>query len=702
VSQLRSCAPTLFVVLALAVPGAGRCLAQGTSAPLAVTAGFDDSRDVSADAPIEFILNRALTDEEGELSLVVGGMDVTAVSERSPSRIVYRPSVVAMPVGETQIVVYRRSASGWTELRRFSARIRQAVAGTHSSTDGSATLGNTGQIAEGRSASLAATTRGRRTFQDFVLNAGLHSSRQAGGWSLATQSNYVGVTRREQALRFGTLGGRAPMLDLSDYLVQVNAASLNASVGHVTFGGSRHLVSGLAARGVVLSVGRGSTTLQLAALNGTSQLGWSDLTGLERATDRIYGASLGREMVAGHPGALRFDLTLVDGSRLPFASFTQGAVVDAEKSAGGSVQVTATLPNDRLHLTAGYSRSRFENPANDPQLRDDSIARPAPTLRGARFVEIAGTLLQNAKMPGGPVTITVGLRDERIDPLYRSVAAAVTADHEQDAADATLSLGAITAQVTQSFGRDNLADVTSILTTDDRTTSATLAIPMATMAAANGHAAWLPTITVAVNRTHQFANGVPTNDQFRPSDLPDQLSTSADGAAAWQVGRYRLSLHVNRSAQDNRQILRENADFDAGVKALSVGATLGSRGDVSLDLGDEYQLAKEHDERTRTRRLTLNSSITLRRSTGVLTSVSIVRTQPPEGVAAINTEERLEISQGLHLFAGATGEQRGQAFLRYARTTALLPDPALAAVAPLARALQQQWSLASGLSLRIF
>jgi len=50
----------------------------------------------------------------------------------------------------------------------------------------------------------------------------------------------------------------------------------------------------------------------------------------------------------------------------------------------------------------------------------------------------------------------------------------------------------------------------------------------------------------------------------------------------------------------------------------------------------------------------------------------------------------------------SSGDQRGQAFLRYARTTSLLPDPALAGVNPFVRALRQRWSLASGLNMRLF
>ena len=297
--------------------------------------------------------------------------------------------------------------------------------------------------------------------------------------------------------------------------------------------------------------------------------------------------------------------------------------------------------------------------------------------------------------------MTLGFHDERVEPLYGSIGASVAADRQLDVADATLSWRGMSAQLTRSFGRDNLGHVASILTTNSRVAGANLAVPVAAVVGASTHAAWFPTLTVVLNQTHQLADATPTNGQFRPTDLPDQVSTANDVAATWLVGRYRVSAHASRAAQDNRQALREHADFDGGVRALSLGTSLGSRGDVALDLGDEYLLAKERGEKTYTRRATFNSAIAPRSGTGVVAALSLLHTRPPLGVATVNTEARLELSQAVSL-RPAGGEQRGQAFLRYARTTSLFPDPALAALSPFVRALQQRWSLASGLNMRLF
>ena len=648
-------------------------------------------------------ISLGVSQAETDLAFVVGGMDVTAVAERTASSITYRPAVVDLPIGRTEIVLYRREHGRWTELRRITAIVRQAAQGSAGSTDKSATLGNTGQLAQHQSAGFPAS--GRRTFQDFSLHAGLHSAQHAGPFALTTQSNYVGVTRREQALEFATRGVRAPMLDLSDYVVSLDAGAVNASLGHVTFGDSRQLATGFAARGTALSLQHAGTSLRVAAMNGSSQLGWSNPVGLEVPKDRVFAASIAREFVAARPGAFRLDVTVLNGSKLPTTAFTQSAVVDAQQSTGGSVQLAASLPNDRIRVTTGYSRSRFDNPLNDPQLRDSTFRRPQPVTRGARFVEASGAVLQNAHVPLiGATSLTVGIHDERVDPLYGTVAAQVPADRLRDAADANFSLGPIVGQISRNWGHDNLARVVSVLTTDDRATTGNLAVPLATLFHVTTGRAWLPTLTTQYAQTHQFADGTPQNGQFRPVDLPDQMNTNADGAAAWQAGRVRVALHANRSAQDNRQPGRENADFTAQVNELSIGRNLGARGDLSLDLGDEVRTARERDETTRARRARLNSSFTTSAGTGIVAALALVRTRTTSGSASLDTEERLELSQAIRLRASAGAPDRGQAFLRFGRTTTRLAPPAavLLPPTPLDLSLRQQWTLSTGLNVRIF
>ena len=703
---MRSFIVTRPILLVAALLHAQSGLARGqtgagtpATGDLLVAANFGDGRTVSADAPLEVRLSRPLTPDEGELVLLVNGIDVSALTERTTTGVMYRPTALPLPAGTSDVVVLRQSRGRWTELKRFALRVQEAANNVQNALQRTAVLGNKGQLSEGRSGETPASER--RTFQDFLINATLGLATRHATWSLEGESSYLGVSRREDALRFGARGADAPKFDLGSYRINLKNGGTTWSLGHVQFGSARHLVSGFSSRGTSIALSRGATTITLGALSGSAQVGWDDPVGFGRANNRVVGASLARELVADRPGTLRLELTLLGGSVLPFSSFNQGAIVNAEASSGTSVQVSAATPDQRLRLAGGYTRSRFDNPRRDDQLfGDTTILAPVAETRGAAFVESNVTVLQNARLPlAGATNLTVGYRHERVDPLFRSIAASVGADRQQDFADVTLSLGAIMAQFGQGWSRDNLDDVASVLTSRGRTAIGSLAIPVATTFHVTRGATLLPTLSFTVNRSHQYANTLPTNGAFRAQDLPNQVSLATEASAQWQVGRWRAQVRRTRTDQDNRQDLRQLADFTSASAVVSFGLSLGNA-DVSLDAAGDRQVAKEHDELTRQRRLTLNGSFRPRSTTNLMASVSAIRSTPPKGDASFNSDARMELSQGVFTRAGAP---RGQLFLRYARTySELRPFIATAFGDPFPFNRRQQWSLQSGLNLNVF
>ncbi len=69
----------------------------------------------------------------------------------------------------------------------------------------------------------------------------------------------------------------------------------------------------------------------------------------------------------------------------------------------------------------------------------------------------------------------------------------------------------------------------------------------------------------------------------------------------------------------------------------------------------------------------------------------------------MNTEQHLELSQGFNLWsAPASDPQRGQLFARFARTGSLTPTFAATGVVARAAFGRAQWTVATGLNLRLF
>jgi hypothetical protein len=677
------------------------------AAELAVQPSFGD-RFVARNAMISITLSRPLTSADGEIAIVIGTSDLTAFFVRDGTRFTYRPRPIPLPSGEHLVTVYRIAGGRWTELARLPLRVLTAGGFTKATAGGSLAINNKGQLAEGRSAGLAAPER--RTFQDFSMSTGVRTSLLREGWSAETQSNYVGVSRREEALRFGVERDAAPRIDLADYVVGIRAGPAALSIGQVSIGGNRHLASGFASRGVTLALGRPGVSLALGSVNGSSVVGWSNVFGLNEPRHRMSSATLGVELVPSRAGAMHVELAALDGSLLPVTGIAQGAVVDAEQSDGAGIQVSATTPGQRLRLAGGYTRSRFVNPARDPQLGGATLVPARRETHGARFVELGVALLQNRRL-GKTVTSNAALavRHERIDPLYRSVAAFAQADREQNGVDLTGNIGPLQAQLSHNWSGDNLAHVPSVLTSLTRASTGSLALPLATLVRARTHAGLWPTLTYALNRTHQLADELPPNGDFRPVDLPDQMNTVHDAGAQWIAGRWRVAYRFNRSVQDNRQPGRERSDFSADVHSVSLGTSVGATMDASLDLSRDAQRNRELSQQNLVRRagLSLAWRPDAKTSLGANVTTSVTRDDPRTS-RATNGEYRAEASRTIALRRPPSGRSdggtSGQLFLRYARTAASARRFTVPiADAPLApRTMQAQWSLASGLTLRVF
>jgi hypothetical protein len=205
-------------------------------------------------------LNRPLGTDDGDVAVVVGSVDLTAMFVREGARLVYRSRSVALPSGDQQVTVYQVRGGRWAELARFPLKVLTAGGFTKSSLSPSLSLNNKGQLAEGRSDGVPEPPR--RTFQDFSVSTGERSSHERQGWSIATQSNYVGVSRREEALRFALEQSEAPRFDLADYLLLLRGnGGTQLAAGHVNFGRNRHLVNGFASRGFTFTTSRAGATL---------------------------------------------------------------------------------------------------------------------------------------------------------------------------------------------------------------------------------------------------------------------------------------------------------------------------------------------------------------------------------------------------------------------------------------------------------
>ena len=325
-------------------------------------------------------------------------------------------------------------------------------------------------------------------------------------------------------------------------------------------------------------------TLRGAALNGSSIVGWSNPFGLSRSEHRVWSLGLGVEALPSRPGALRFDLDVLDGSLLPLADFNQGVVNDAEENDGWSARIASSLLGGRLAVRAGYARSDYRNPEDPLLFQGTDVVAVEAEERSARHLDIDIALLQSVPLGADQFTdLQLSLRHERIDPQYRTVGAFVQADREQNGADLIGSFGPVSVQVGHSRSEDNLNDIPSILKTKTRTTQVNFGVPL-TMIFDERPRPWLPAAQLGFQRTAQRAEGEPIDGDFNsPSHLPDQVSLDQFANLEWQGSRWQFGLNWNLSDQDNRQLGRDLDDFENEAFGARLSLAPHGRFDVSLE-----------------------------------------------------------------------------------------------------------------------
>ena len=688
----------------LALTCAARAAAQesavSTEAPdtarLRAIPHWDSTRFVGSRSPLTFELSRPLGPGE-RLAIVIGTVDVSGALDVRGQRVVYHPAALRLPAGDTEAIAYVVEPGGaWREEGRSSLRVLTRAGFERSAATPSIDLASTGQLDQ--HVPDGAPPPERRAWQDLTLRLGLASSAARNGWEVALQSNAVGVSEKTQRLRWSERQHRAPALDLTDYRMQMNRGPVSVAVGNLSVGTNRYLLSGYGSRGVSASTRlRPGVSVEAAAVNGTNVVGWDNPLGLSERDHRMLTTGVGIEFAPDRPGALHVELQALDGAVLPRAGFTQGAVTDAERSRGFGVQVSLSDASQRVRITGGMARSRFRNPA-DPLLAGDTTLVPVDAeTRTARHGEVGLALLRDVRLLG-PIrtTLSATARHERVDPLYRSVGAFVQGDVQQNAAEVTGTIGPLAIQTALSSGRDNLADIPSILTTRTVRRTLSLAAPVHGLFGLAPRT-WLPLATFAWEGTSQSGDIVPVNGDFAATHVPDQYNRLRTASLSWSPQRMSLAYRWNESLQDNRQAGRERADIRARVHSVSISLNGIPRLTPALEGSVERMDMLETAQQQRTSRVGAMLQAQLTRTLALSGSFAHAWSFDPFSERRTrNLEMQSELSQGFTLFRATDSGTQGRIFVRYARTRAVFlpfaPDPS---VVPLL-----MWTINAGSSIR--
>jgi hypothetical protein len=670
---------------------------------LSIAASHTSGQSLRPRSPLEFRLNRPLISSEGRLAMFVGYIDVSSLLTISDTSIIYNPSIVPLPVGETQTIIYLISSDGvWKEAARFPLRVEAPASPTiqepsdlqskqHSNTSPSIpsaqparrksaldrgdfspslTIGMKSQTAASFFPDSNRPTRA--TFADFSLQGSVRADMTLGLFNSQISFDVLGSSFRQEALRFGELQNAAPRIDLSSYLMQFQTGKVKFSVGHVSFGTNRHLINSFSSRGISVTLpvtSRGD--FSLAAMNGTSIVGWSNFFGLSRSDHQIITGTFGFEFIKERPGGVRFETSIVDGRLLPLNNFNQSAITDTERSRGMGFRVIASDQSQRMRLDGGYARSRFTNPADPLLFQGRDVVPVNETTRDARYLDASYALLQDLALgESRKANITINYRHENIAPLFRSVTAFVQPDRAQNQIEVVAAIGDVTATLSHQRFNDNLENIPTILKTLNRRNNLIVGTPLGSLFGNRAQPSrWLPRISYSMDEFHQFAPTVPVGGGFEgnASTIPDQVSRNQNARADWQLEKWRFGYRFNRSFQDNRQPGRERADLINFMNGFSLGFNPTSRMDLNLEASFENAINRETNGRDHT--LTLGPVINWRVTESMALAIMLSGTSAGD-VAGINRSRNANLDlQWSYRFSLERSRYRrvhGNFFVRYA------------------------------------
>jgi hypothetical protein len=671
---------------------------------LRIQAEWNVARLQPRDGQLTFTLSRLPRRDDGQLVVVVGRSDLSALLDVAGTRVRVPLHGQPLDAGDNEVRAYlARTDGAWLEMGRFQLRLLDRAGFESLAMRPTLDVQSSGQLhahgTPGASPNGGATGR-PDTYQDLALNGGVDGALARDGWAMTVQGLVAGATREQARLRAAQLGPRAPEVDLASYAIHATRGGLAIDAGHLSLGDDHLLATQFRSRGLSASLALPhGMQLGVAGTAASEIVGWDDPFGIARPSHRLVLGTFGFEVIPSHPGLLHFALSALDGARQPTTSFQQGAVTDREESRGAGAQVTAADPGGRTHLTVGFARSRFTNPLEPALSAGAPLVDVRPETRGAQFGELRVDVLRDAHLGSAPTTLAVTARHQRVDPEFRSIGAAtLQADRDEDVVETNGALDALQLQYSLSRARDNLAHISSLLTTRTHTHTLNAALPVAQLLRSSPGAWWWPQATASWLVMEQRGDGIPPDGGFRlASQVPNQHTGNVTTALAWQRAVGSVALHYNRAGVDNRQPDGASTNLVTDVAGATLALTMTPTFTLSTDLSSETVHDVVRASRAHTRRIGAQGDWRPVGHTAFTGTLSLAGNEDPSATRrAHNVDVQLEVSQGFNVYARPRDGSQARLFLRYTLSDAQLRfDQTL-------QPTLRQWGMNGGFSLRLF
>jgi hypothetical protein len=291
--------------------------------------------------------------------------------------------------------------------------------------------------------------------------------------------------------------------------------------------------------------------------------------------------------------------------------------------------------------------------------------------RNARYFDVSYDVLRGVKVTKSKqVNLSVAMRHEQVDPLFKSLAASAGADKKQNDFQLSGSIGEISIQAGHARFNDNLRHIASILQSLTRSETFSAALPAAALWGGSSNTSkYLPRVSYSWSRTHQFGAAIPVNGGFETNAaaVPNQFSTNQSLSADWQFQKLNVGYSYNRSFTNNQQRGRERSDFLNQTTGVRAGFNPTTRLNLNFELTRDSATDLESAKLARTWRAGPTVSWTVNKhmawTAGLSNTIAGDRARTN---ASRNTEFDTQFSYNVGINRGELKKVQTQMFVRYA------------------------------------
>jgi hypothetical protein len=226
----------------------------------------------------------------------------------------------------------------------------------------------------------------------------------------------------------------------------------------------------------------------------------------------------------------------------------------------------------------------------------------------------SATDAQNTPPPAEPkkMNLTLNVRHERVDPLFKSIGATTQADLQQNQVEIVGSFAELNFTASYTQLNDNLAGIQSILRTNTRRAAFVINTPLQGLLSnriVTQPNPFFPRIGYTLESVRAQADFIPIGGAFDdPASIPDQANLNHALTIDWTLEKFRFGYRLNHTLQDNRQRTREKADLQNFIHGVTFGWNPLPTFDLSFEMNFEDANNRELIRTDRTLRFGLISN----------------------------------------------------------------------------------------------